>query len=75
MLAMMDKYSFSSEVEIRVTTCLGTQTTTTIILKRVCITCRLERKTLFIHSKLLKIILRLPMRQNTLDTGGGRYTI
>lgn len=39
--AMMDKYSFSIEVEIRVTTCLGSQTRITIILRRAHITCRL----------------------------------
>lgn len=57
MLAMMEKYSFSSEVELRVTLWLGTQTSITIILKRAYITCRLERKIFFIHSIQLKIIL------------------
>jgi len=44
MFVTVDKHSFSSEVEIRETTCLGTQTSITVILKRVHITCRLEKK-------------------------------
>lgn len=60
MFAMMEKDSFSSEVEIKVTMCLGTLTRIPAVLKRASITRRLERKLLFIHFKLLKMILSLP---------------
>lgn len=45
MFAMMDKYSFQSEGQIRGTTCSGTQTSITVILRRARITCRLKKKT------------------------------